>query len=101
MFRHKEFIMFIYLSFTIAYALFGDPNIAAWSCAYFLSNYLIMLMLFNNERNKTNRIIGKALCFSMLLFVVLRYFFGFGYDRIYSIIPFVIALFWIYKKETP
>lgn len=85
--------------FTLTYSLVGNPNDEVWSGAYFFVNYLTMFFLFSNEKSKINRLIGMALSLSILLFIVLKYFFNFTYERYYTIIPFLICLIAIYKKE--
>jgi hypothetical protein len=97
--KFTDIPLFILLMFTLTYSLVGNPNDEVWSGAYFFVNYLTMFFLFSNEKSKINRLIGMALSLSILLFIVLKYFFNFTYERYYTIIPFLICLIAIYKKE--
>lgn len=98
--RIRDFYIFALLVFTLVYSIVGNPDSEIWSGGYFIVNYVTMLFLFNNEKSKLNRVVGMALSISILIFVILKYFFKFEYERYYSLIPFLIALYWIYRRET-
>lgn len=95
----RDFYIFLLLMFTLVYSIAGNPDSEIWSGGYFIVNYITMFCLFKNEKSKLNRIVGMALSVSILIFVVLKYFFNFEYERYYSLIPFLIVMYWIYKKE--
>jgi hypothetical protein len=97
--KFTDIPLFILLMFTLTYSLIGNPDDEVWSGAYFFVNYLTMFFLFRNEKSKINRLIGMALSLSILLFIILKYFFNFTYERYYTIVPFLICLIAIYKKE--
>jgi hypothetical protein len=96
----SEIPIFLFLMFTLVYSVIGNPDNEIWSGAYFFVNYLTMYLLFKNEKSKLNRVVGKALSISIIVFIVLKYFFNFTYERYYTLIPFLISLYWIFKRET-
>lgn len=96
---YRDIPLLILILFTLVYSLFGNPNNEIWSGMYFFVNYLTMFLLFKNEKNKINRITGMSLSISIIIFIILKYFFKFGCERYYTIIPFLISIFYIYKKE--
>lgn len=95
----QEVPLFILLMFTLVYSISGDPDNRIWSGTYFLVNYITMFLLFINERSKLNRVVGMALSISILIFIILKFFFNFSYERYYTLIPFFVSLYWIYKRE--
>lgn len=97
--KYKDIPVFILLIFTLIYATIGKPDSSVWSGMYFISNYLVMFLLFLNEKNKINRITGISLSVSILVFIILKYLFDFECSRYYTFIPFTIALIAIYIKE--
>lgn len=88
----KELPLILLLVFTLIYSTIGDPNNELWSGAYFIVNYLILLLLFKSYRSRTIRIIGIALSASILLFIVLKFFLKIDCDRLYTLVPFSICL---------
>jgi hypothetical protein len=94
--------MLLLLMFTLVYSIFGNPDSEVWSGSYFIVNYIILYMLFKQHRDKYIRIIGISLSASILLFIVLKFFFHLKIDRYYSIVPFTISiiglLYYEYKK---
>lgn len=99
MVKHSELPIFILMLFTLIYATIGDPNSELWSSAYFIVNYLTLLLLFKNHKSKLIRLIGISLSISILLFILLRYFCTFEIQRYYTIIPFGICIYGLYKIE--
>jgi len=97
--RLNDIPIFIFIMFTLTYSVIGNPDNEIWSGCYFFVNYLMMFSLFKKEKSKINRITGMALSLSILIFIVLRYLFNFEYERYYTLIPFFISLYWIFKKE--
>ena len=85
--------------FTLIYATIGNPNSEIWSTAYFVVNYLTLLLLFKNHKSKLVRLIGTSLSISVLIFIVLKYFCTFEIQRFFTIIPFGICIFGFYKIE--
>lgn len=98
--RFTDIPIFILLMFTLVYSISGNPENEIWSGCYFFVNYLTMYFLFKKEKSKVNRITGMALSISIIIFIILKYFVKFEYERYYTLIPFLISLYWIYKKET-
>lgn len=88
----RELPLIFMMLFTLIYSTLGDPNSPVWSGAYFLVNYATLLVLFKSHRSKKIRIIGMSLSVSIIIFIALKYFFNFNYERIYTIIPFTICL---------
>lgn len=99
MVRIQELPLIGLMIFTLVYATIGDPASPIWSGAYFLVNYTILLVLFYGHKSKTIRIIGIALSVAMLIFITLKYFFGFKVERYYTMIPFLICLIGIIAIE--
>lgn len=95
----KDTPLFILLMFTLVYATIGDSEVKEWSGAYFFVNYITMFWLFYKEKSRLNRIIGMALSISIILFIILKYFFEFEYDRVYTFVPFFVSLISIYILE--
>jgi len=95
----KELPMFILLGFTLIYTLFGNPDSAVWSGLYFFINYLILLLLFQQHKDKYVRLLGISLSVSILLFIVLKYIFNLNINRAFSIIPFTISIVGLYYYE--
>lgn len=79
--------------------MFGNSEDELWSGSYFIVNYLTMFILFNNEKNKVNRIIGISLSLTLLFYVFIKYFFQIDFERYFTIIPLCVSLFSIYKLE--
>jgi D-alanyl-lipoteichoic acid acyltransferase DltB (MBOAT superfamily) len=99
MIKQNEIPLYILLTFSIIYSLFGNPDNVWWSGCYFIVNYLTMLLLFSGHKNKIIRIVGMALSISIIIFILLKYFFGLNIGRLYSIVPLLISIFGIYKLE--
>jgi hypothetical protein len=78
--------------FTLIYSTIGDPNNQIWSGLYFIANYLTLLLLFWQNKTSVVRKIGISLSISILIYVVLKYFFDFEYSRMYTIIPFSVCI---------
>ena len=88
----KNIILFILLAFTLLYATIGDPDNIYWSGAYFIINYVILFTMFSREFDKKISYVGMALSATILLYVVLKYFFNFEYHRLYNLLVFGVAL---------
>ena len=88
----KNIILFILLAFTLLYATIGDPDNIYWSGAYFIVNYVILFTMFSREFDKKISYVGMALSATILLYVVLKYFFNFEYHRLYNLLVFGVAL---------
>ena len=88
----KNIILFILLGFTLVYATIGDPDNLYWSGAYFIINYVILFTMFSREIDKKISYVGMALSATILLYIVLKYFFDFEYRRLYNLLVFGVAL---------
>lgn len=88
----RELPLICLLVFTLIYSTIGDPNNELWSGSYFIVNYTTMLVLFKSYKSKTIRKIGIALSASILLFIVLKYFFKIECNRVFTLLPFTICL---------
>lgn len=97
--KKRDIPLTILLLFTLIYSVFGNPENSVWSGYYFIVNYLTMFMLFKNEKSKTNRIIGMALSFSILIYVIFKFVFNLHYDRYFTLFVFIIALLSLIKIE--
>lgn len=97
--RLKDVPIFVFVMFTLAYSVVGNPDDEIWSGCYFIVNYLLMFSLFKNEKSKINRITGMSLSVSVIIFIILKYFILFDFERYYTLIPFLASSYWIYKKE--
>lgn len=95
----KEIPLLGLMFFTLIYAMKGNPDSEIWSGLYFIVNYSTLLLLFKSHKSKLIRQIGISLSASILLFILLKFFFGFKIDRIYTIVPFLICLIGIIKIE--
>ncbi len=95
----RELPLILLLVFTLIYSTIGDPDNKYWSGAYFLVNYLTMLMLFKSYKSKTIRIIGISLSVSVLVFIVLKFFLHLDIDRIYTLVPFIICIWGLIKID--
>jgi len=99
MIKAQEIPLFLFMVFTLIYATIGDPNNELWSGAYFIVNYITMLILFHNYKSKTIRIVGISLSISVLIFIIAKYFVGIQMERYYTLIPFTICLVGIIMLE--
>ena len=99
MVKRCEIPLLLLMFFTLIYSTIGDPNNDLWSGLYFVVNYLTLLMLFYQNKSALVRRIGISLSVSILLFVVLKFFFGIDYIRAYNIIPFSICIIGIILIE--
>ena len=97
MIKIDEIPLLLLMSFILIYATCGVPNNVVWSGLYFFVNYLTMLFLFLNYNSKMIRLFGISLSISILLFIVLKYFFHLNIERTYTIIPFAICLITLIK----
>lgn len=97
--KKQEIPLLIFMVFTLVYATIGDPNNELWSGAYFIVNYITMLILFHNYKSKTIRIVGISLSISVLIFIIAKYFVGVQMERYYTLIPFTICLIGIIMLE--
>ena len=95
----KEIPLLGLMFFTLIYAMKGNPDSEIWSGLYLIVNYSTLLLLFKSHKSKLIRQIGISLSASILLFILLKFFFGFKIDRIYTIVPFLICLIGIIKIE--
>ncbi|MEN9655104.1 MAG: hypothetical protein RL311_12 [Bacteroidota bacterium] len=99
MLKIEEIPILVLMTFTLVYLSIGDPESEIWSGWFFFTNYLTMLLLFRNNRSKKVSIVGMSLSVSVLVFIVLRYFFKIEIERYYTLIPFAICIFGIFKLE--
>jgi D-alanyl-lipoteichoic acid acyltransferase DltB (MBOAT superfamily) len=99
MIKQNEIPLYILLAYSIIYSIIGNPENVWWSGSYFIVNYFTMLLLFSGHKNKVIRIVGMALSISILIFIILKYFFGLSVDRAYSIVPLLISILGIYTLE--
>ena len=99
MVKKQEIPLILFMVFTLVYATIGDPNSEFWSGAYFIVNYLTMLVLFHNYKSKVIRITGISLSLSVLIFIIAKYFVGVTMHRYYTMIPFLICLIGIIMLE--
>lgn len=93
MLSYREIPLFLFITFTLVYSLWGDPNNEVWSGLYFLVNYATLLVLFKSHRSKTIRITGISLSLSIIVFILLKYILKAEIERYYTIVPFFISLF--------
>jgi hypothetical protein len=99
MVKYSELPIFILMMFTLVYATIGNPNSEFWSGAYFIVNYLTLLLLFKDHKSSLVRLIGISLSVSILMFILLKYFCVFEIQRFFTIIPFGICIYGLYKIE--
>lgn len=85
--------------FTLVYSTIGNPDSHLWSGLYFIANYLTLLCLFMQNKSSTVRKIGISLSISILIYVVLKFFFDVEYSRIYTLVPFLICIVGIFLIE--
>lgn len=99
MIKIEEIPLLILMTFTLVYLSIGNPESEIWSGWFFFTNYLTMLLLFRNNRSKKVRLVSILLSVSVLVFIVLRYFLKIQIERYYTLIPFAICIFGIFKFE--
>ena len=88
----KNIIIFTLLISTFAFATIGNPDNVYWSGSYFIINYVILFTMFSREFDKKISYVGMALSATILLYVLLKYFFNFEYNRLYNLLVFGVAL---------
>lgn len=99
MIQKKEIPLLLFMVFTLVYATIGNPDDELWSGAYFIVNYITMLILFNNYKSKVIRVVGISLSLSVILFIITKYFVGMAMHRYYTLIPFTICLIGVIQLE--
>ena len=99
MVKINEIPLLVLMSFTLIYAVIGNPNNELWSGAYFFVNYITMFWLFKSHNSKLVQLIGISLSISILIFISLKYFFKCEFERYYTIVPFIICLIAVYKIQ--
>lgn len=99
MIKISEIPIFILLLFTLVYATIGNPDSEIWSGLYFLTNYIIMLWLFNENKSKKIRVIGISLSISIIIFITIKYFTNYAFERYYTIVPFCICILGLLKLD--
>lgn len=87
----KNWIILLFLTFTIVYAIKGDSENKHWSFAYFIATNSLLLVVMWDYPVKLIRIFASALFITVLLYLVIRYVFDVNIDRIYNLIPFTIG----------
>jgi hypothetical protein len=97
--KYSEIPLVLCMMFTLVYTAVGDQNNELWSGLYFFVNYLTQLWLFKNYKNKIIRIGGISLNISILIFVVLKYFFKIDVLLLYTFIPFTICLITLIRYD--
>lgn len=72
-----------------------------WNGAYFISNYLMLAILFMESRDKCTRVIGVSLSLTILLFSVLKFFISL--DTVFldflNIFTFILIFVGLYKLD--
>lgn len=92
--------IYLLLMFTAVYMLIGTGS-AIWSGLYFISNYLILAILFLGQKDKWIRVLGTSVSISILLFSVLKFFVSSDQDTLFypNVVIFLLIAFGIYKLE--
>lgn len=88
------------LMFTAIYMMFAKDT-PFWNGAYFVSNYMILTLLFFENKNKHIRIFGCALSITILLFSILKFFISLdeNYLNYLNVIIFLLIAVAFYKLE--
>lgn len=92
--------IYLLLMLTAVYMLFAK-NTPFWNGLYFVTNYSIMAILFNECKDKWIKIIGCSLSISILIFSVLKFFISLNqnYLDILNVIIFIFIALAFYKLE--
>ena len=97
--KYSEVPLTLMMLFMLVYLTIGNPNSEVWSGLFFVVNYTTQLMLFQNHKSKIIRIGGISLTISILIFIVIKYFFNLKIESYYSLIPFTICLITLMRYE--
>jgi len=101
MIRMEELPIAIYFAFMLVYYTCASGS-DIWAGLYFMFNSFLLFQLFKLVRNKIYRRIGISLSVSVAIFCVLKFFFRYNVERIYTLIPFfiiIIGIFLLNKKK--
>jgi len=86
--------------FTAVYMIYGTDT-PFWNGSFFVSNYLILSLLFFEQKDRYIRILGTSLCLSILLFSVLKFFISLDQEILnyLNIVIFTLIALSFYKLE--
>lgn len=92
--------IYLLLMFTAIYMMFAKDT-PFWNGSFFVSNYLILSLLFFEQKDKHIRILGTSLCLSILFFSVLKFFISLdqNYLNYFNVIIFGLIALAFYKLE--
>ncbi len=92
--------IYILLMFTAIYMIYGKDT-PFWNGAFFVSNYLILSLLFFEQKDKHIRNLGTSLCLSILLFSVLKFFISLDEEMLthLNVLIFTLIAVAFYKLE--
>jgi len=98
--KTEKIPIYLLLMFTAVYMMFGEDT-TFWNGSFFISNYLILALLFVEQKDKHIRNLGTSLCLSILLFSILKFFISLGQEMLNYINPLIFILIAIafYKLE--
>lgn len=93
--------IYILLMFTAVYMVADGSNSVIWNGLYFTSNYLILLLLFAQNRDSKIRLIGVSLSLAILIFIVLKFFISLEVEKLryFNAFTFLLIFAGLYKLE--
>lgn len=97
--KYSEVPLTLMMLFMLVYLTIGNPNNEIWSGLFFIVNYATQLILFKNHTSRIIRLGGISLTISILIFIVIKYFFNLKIENYYSLIPFTICLITLIRYE--
>jgi len=92
--------IYLLLMFTAVYMIYGTDT-PFWNGSFFVSNYLILSLLFFEQKDRHIRNLGTSLCLSILLFSVLKFFISLDQEILnyLNIAIFALIALSFYKLE--
>lgn len=79
----------------------GDSNSPVWSGLYFLSNYVIMILLLLDHNDKPTKLVGISLCSAIILFIVSKFFISLDVEKLryLNALTFSLIFLGLYKLD--
>lgn len=99
MIKINEIPVLLYLSFLMLYFTAGDSNNPVWSGLYFISTNIVIGASAFRYRSKIIRNILFSISATMFVYNIVKYIFGYDFERKFTTILLIFCIFGFYKLQ--